>query len=44
MPIKILSDIVDVVSEHISNPGTSGFEIFVGLEHYDSGDPIITRY
>ena len=44
MPIKILSDIVDVVSEHISNPGTSGFEIFVGLEHYDSGDPLITRY
>lgn len=44
MPIKILSDLVDVVSEHISNPGTSGFEIFVGLEHYDSGDPVITRY
>lgn len=44
MAIKLLSDLVTVVSEHISNPSTSGFEIFVGLEHYDAGEPVITRY
>lgn len=44
MAIKILSDLVDVISEHIPNPSTSGFKIFVGLEHYDSGEPIIKRY
>ncbi len=44
MAIKLLSDLVTVVSEHISNPSTSGFEIFVGLEHYDAGEPVITRF
>ena len=44
MAIKILGDIVSVVSEHISNPNKSGYQIFVGLEHYDSGEPVITRH
>ena len=44
MAIKILGDIVSVVSEHISNPSKSGYHIFVGLEHYDSGEPVITRH
>lgn len=44
MAIKILSDIVTVVSEHIANPSTSEYDIFVGLEHYDAGEPVITRY
>ena len=44
MAIKALGDIVNVISEHISNPSTSGYNIFVGLEHYDSGEPVITRF
>ena len=44
MAIKILSDIVTVVSEHIANPSTPEYDIFVGLEHYDAGEPVITRY
>ena len=44
MAIKILGDIVNVISEHITNPSTSGYNIFVGLEHYDSGEPVITRF
>ena len=44
MELKNLGDLVTVISTHIHNPSTSGFERFVGLEHYDSGEPKITRY
>lgn len=44
MAVVVLSDIVDVISEHVSRPSKSGYDIFVGLEHYDVGEPIITRY
>lgn len=44
MGVKILGDLVGVVSEHITNPSMHGFDKFVGLEHYDAGEPIITRY
>lgn len=40
----VLGDIVKVISEHISNPSTSGYDRFVGLEHYDAGEPVITRF
>ena len=39
-----INDIANVISESIPNPSESGFEIFVGLEHYDSGEVKITRY
>ena len=39
-----INDIANVISESIQNPAESGFDIFVGLEHYDSGEVKITRY
>ena len=39
-----INDIANVISESISNPAESGYDIFVGLEHYDSGEVKITRY
>ena len=39
-----ISNIANVISESIPNPAESGFDIFVGLEHYDSGEVKITRY
>ena len=39
-----INDIANVISESIPNPAESGYEIFVGLEHYDSGEVKITRY
>ena len=39
-----ISDIANVISESIPNPAESGFDIFVGLEHYDSGEVKVTRY
>ena len=44
MATIILSDIVEVIKETVHNPQESGFQYFVGLEHYDSGEPLITRY
>ena len=39
-----INDIANVISESIPNPSESGYDIFVGLEHYDSGEVKITRY
>lgn len=44
MATIILGDIVEVIKETVHNPQESGFQYFVGLEHYDSGEPLITRY
>lgn len=43
MKVKI-KDIAEEISERIDNPKNSSYKIFVGLEHYDSGSPLITRY
>lgn len=40
----ILGDIIDEISERENNPSTSGYERFVGLEHYVSGDVEIKKY
>ena len=39
-----IKDIADEISVRVDDPKTSGFERFVGLEHYDSGKPVILRY
>ena len=39
-----INDIATVISESIPNPAESGYDVFVGLEHYDSGEAKITRY
>ena len=39
-----INDIATVISERIPNPAESGYDVFVGLEHYDSGEAKITRY
>ena len=39
-----INDIADVISQSIPNPSESGYDIFVGLEHYDSGEVKVTRY
>lgn len=39
-----INDIATVISESIPNPSESGYEIFVGLEHYDSGEVKVSRY
>ena len=39
-----ISNIANVISESIPNPAESEFDIFVGLEHYDSGEVKVTRY
>ena len=36
-----ISDIVDIINK---DPSNSDIDIFVGLEHYDVGEPVITRY
>lgn len=43
MATIVLGDIVTIVKE-VVNPKTCGFDKFVGLEHYDAGEPLITRY
>ena len=40
----ILGDVVDVISERENNPSLSGYERFVGLKHYVSGDVEIKKY
>ena len=44
MPLFKIKDIADEISVRVDDPKTSGYDIFVGLEHYDSGKPMITRY
>ncbi len=39
-----ISDIAEIVNIPIQNPATSGINVFVGLEHYDVGEPVITRF
>ena len=39
-----INDIADVINISVSNPAESGYDVFVGLEHYDIGEPVITRY
>lgn len=43
MATIVLGDIVTIVKE-VVNPKTCGLDKFVGLEHYDAGEPMITRY
>ena len=40
----LIKDIADVINISVSNPSESGYDVFVGLEHYDIGEPVITRY
>ena len=44
MPKYKIKDLAEEISIRVDDPKTSGYEFFVGLEHYDSGKPIITRY
>ncbi len=39
-----LRDLVKVVSDRVDDPSTSSYDRFVGLEHYDSGEVVITRW
>ncbi|MBO4430975.1 MAG: hypothetical protein J5790_06515, partial [Bacteroidaceae bacterium] len=39
-----IRDIVDIINISIKDPSNSDINIFVGLEHYDVGEPVITRY
>lgn len=43
MATVLLGDIVQNIKE-VVNPKTCGLDKFVGLEHYDAGEPMITRY
>ena len=43
MATSVLGDIVTNVKE-VVNPKTCGLDKYVGLEHYDAGEPMITRY
>ena len=43
MATVVLGDIVTLVKE-VLNPKKCGLDKFVGLEHYDAGEPMITRY
>ena len=38
-----IKDIADEISIRIDDPKTSGYDKFIGLEHYDSGKVLITR-
>ena len=40
----ILGDVIEEISERENNPSTSGYERFVGLEHYVSGEVEIKNY
>lgn len=39
-----IKDLAVEVSQRIDDPKTSGYDRFVGLEHYDSGEVMISRY
>ena len=39
-----ISDIADIINVSVKDPSKSGIDIFVGLEHYDIAEPVITRY
>lgn len=40
----VLSDIVEQISERENNPSASGYQRFVGLEHYESGRVEIKKF
>jgi len=39
-----ISDIADIINVSVKDPATSGITTFVGLEHYDIAEPVITRF
>ena len=39
-----VSDIADIINVSVKDPSNCGIDIFVGLEHYDVGEPVITRH
>ena len=39
-----LLDFVKPIAVNVQNPANSGYERFVGLEHYDSGEFVVRRY
>ena len=44
MKIINLSSIANPISISVQNPSRSDYDRFIGLEHYDSGEPVITRF
>lgn len=44
MKIINLSSIANPISISVQNPSQSDYDRFIGLEHYDSGEPVITRF
>ena len=44
MKIINLSLIANPISISVQNPSQSDYNRFIGLEHYDSGEPVITRF
>lgn len=44
MKIINLSLIANPISISVQNPSQSDYKRFIGLEHYDSGEPVITRF
>ena len=39
-----LLNFVKPIAVNVQNPANSGYERFVGLEHYDSGEFVVRRY
>lgn len=39
-----LKDFAQIISVSVKDAQQSHYDRFVGLEHYDSGEPVITRY
>lgn len=39
-----IKDLADEISERVNDPKKSGFDKFIGLEHYTSGEARITRF
>lgn len=39
-----LGDLIDIITEHEDNPSQSKYDRFVGLEHYDAGEVVISRW
>lgn len=44
MKVINLSSIANPISISVQNPSQSDYDRFIGLEHYDSGEPVITRF
>lgn len=39
-----LSDFAEAITTSIQDPQSSPYDKFVGLEHYDSGEPVVKRF